>query len=142
VASTLAGFSRGEQPYYFFHQAGGEPLVFAGLWDLWLDDEGRRLRSCTIITTSANKTMEPVHHRMPVVLPRGAWDEWLRPGPLGRDRLNELLAPAADDLLEVHAVSTAVNRARNDGPELIAQLTSPHFPTLFKADLTILALVP
>jgi len=70
-----------KQPFYF-HGADGQPLVFAGLWDLWLDAEGRPIRSCTIIMTSANKTMAPVHHRMPVVLPRGAWDEWLRPGPL------------------------------------------------------------
>lgn len=53
-------------------RADDHPLVFAGLWDLWLDSEGRPLRSCTIITTAANKSMAPVHHRMPVVLPRDA----------------------------------------------------------------------
>ena len=57
----------GKQPFYF-HRADDEPLVFAGLWDLWLDAQGQPLRSCTIITTSANKTMAPVHHRMPAVL--------------------------------------------------------------------------
>jgi putative SOS response-associated peptidase YedK len=106
-----------KQPFYF-HSADDEPLVFAALWDLWLDAEGRPLRSCTIITTAANKTMAPVHHRMPVILPRGVWDEWLRPGPLGRARLNELLAPAPDDLLDLHPVGSAVNSARNDDPEL------------------------
>jgi hypothetical protein len=60
------GTSSLKQPFYF-HRADGAPLVFAGLWDLWLDAEGRPLRSCTIITTAANKTMAPVHHRMPVV---------------------------------------------------------------------------
>ena len=107
-----------KQPFYF-RRADEQPLVFAGLWDLWRDAEGRPLRSCTIITTVANKTMVPVHHRMPVVLPKGAWDEWLRPGPLARTRLAELLAPAPDDLLDAHPVSIAVNSARNDGPELI-----------------------
>jgi len=63
--------------------------------------------------------MAPVHHRMPVVLPPGAWDEWLRPRPLGRARLDELLASAPDDVLDMHPVGTAVNSARNDGSELI-----------------------
>jgi putative SOS response-associated peptidase YedK len=130
------GSAARKQPYYF-HQAGGEPLVFAGLWDQWLDAEGRPLRSCTIITTAANKTMAPVHHRMPVVLPPGAWDEWLRPGPLGRTRLNELLAPAPDDLLDMYPVGIAVKSARNDGPQLLVPGTSPSFATLFTANLTI-----
>ena len=112
------GSPTSKQPFYFY-RADGEPLVFAGLWDLWHDAEGRPLLSCTIITTAANKTIAPVHHRMPVVLPRNAWDEWLRPGPLGQARLYELLAQAPDDLLEIHPVATAVNSARNNGPELI-----------------------
>jgi putative SOS response-associated peptidase YedK len=79
-----------KQPFYF-HQADDEPLVFAGLWDLWLAAEGRPLRSCTIITTAANRTMAPIHHRMPVVLPL---DVWLGAEPLAARRLAELLAPA------------------------------------------------
>ena len=109
------------QPFYF-HHADGEPLVFAGLWDIWSDAEGRPLRSCTIITTAANATLAPVHHRMPVVLAPEQWDEWLRPGPLRPSRLAELLTPAPEGLLDVHPVSTAVNKALNDGPELILPL--------------------
>jgi putative SOS response-associated peptidase YedK len=109
-----------KQPFYF-RRADGQPLVFAGLWDLWLDAEGRPIRSCTIITTAANNTMAPVHHRMPVVLPPSAWDDWLRPEPLSRAQLDELLAPAPDDLLEAHRVGIAVNTAVNDGPQLIRE---------------------
>jgi putative SOS response-associated peptidase YedK len=108
-----------KQPFYF-QRPDGEPLVFAGLWDLWLDAEERPLRSCTIITTAANKTMAPVHSRMPVVLSRENWAEWLYPGPLRRERLAELLTPAPEGLLSAYPVSTAVNKALNDGPELIA----------------------
>jgi putative SOS response-associated peptidase YedK len=107
-----------KQPFYF-HRADGKLLVFAGLWDIWHDAEGRPTRSCTIITTAANKTMAPVHHRMPVVLPRAAWDEWPRPGQLSARSLAELLAPARDDLLDIYPVGTAVNEARRNGPELI-----------------------
>jgi putative SOS response-associated peptidase YedK len=107
-----------KQPFYFL-RADGAPLVFAGLWDIWRDAEGQPIRSCTIITTAANKTMAPIHHRMPVVLPRDAWDQWLHPGPVDGRRLAELLAPAPDDLLDIYPVDTAVNDARCNGSELI-----------------------
>ena len=107
------------QPFYFC-RADGEPLVFAGLWDLWVDAEGQPLRSCTIITTTANELLAPVHHRMPVIMPPAAWDEWLRPAPLGAHRLAELLAPAPDNLLTAHPVGASVNSVRNDDPALIA----------------------
>jgi putative SOS response-associated peptidase YedK len=107
------------QPFYF-HRADGAPLVFAGLWDLWLDDDGRPLCSCTIITTASNKTLAPVHPRMPVIIPPEAWEQWLRPGQ-PRALLDELLVPAADDLLDVHLVGAAVNNAANDGAHLILQ---------------------
>jgi putative SOS response-associated peptidase YedK len=118
-----------KQPFYF-RRIDGLPLVFAGLWDMWLDAGGRPLRSCTIITTIANETMAHVHHRMPVILPPGVWDEWLRPERLGRARLDELLVPAPDDLLAVHPVTSAVNNARNDGPQLLVPVTLPDFPKL------------
>ncbi|MGP8209556.1 MAG: SOS response-associated peptidase [Acidimicrobiales bacterium] len=118
------GGRAGAQPFYF-HRADDWPLVLAGLWDLWLDAEGRPLRTCTIITTPANATMAPVHHRMPVVVPADAWEEWLRPEPLRPGRLSELLAPAPDDLLDAHPVTTAVNKAGNDGPELVLPVPVP-----------------
>ena len=33
--------------------------------------------TCTIITTEANDTLRPIHHRMPVILPPEAYDLWL-----------------------------------------------------------------
>jgi putative SOS response-associated peptidase YedK len=113
-----------KQPFYFYRPDGGT-LVFAGLWDLWLDAEERPLRSCTIITTTANKTMAPVHHRMPVVLSQENWEEWLHPGPLRRGRLAELLVPAPEGLLYAYPVGTGVNKALNDGPELITPQPMP-----------------
>lgn len=113
-----------KQPFYF-RRRDGRPMVFAGLWELWRDAQGRPLRSCTIITTTANGTMAPVHRRMPVVLADADWDEWLRPGPIRPERLRQLLAPAPDDLLEVNPVGKSVNDARNDGPDLVSPVAEP-----------------
>jgi putative SOS response-associated peptidase YedK len=56
---------------------------------------------------------------MPVILPQSLWAEWLDPENHDTDRLGQLLLPAGDEVLTVHPVSTEVNNARNNGPDLI-----------------------
>ena len=103
----------------------GEPMAFAGLWSTWRDPtqpDAERLRTFTIITTTANATLDPIHDRMPAILPPSAWEAWLAPTPPEPGELLALLAPAPDDLLERFPVSKRVNNARNDGPELVVPL--------------------
>jgi putative SOS response-associated peptidase YedK len=109
-----------KQPH-FIHRPDGEPLAFAGLWEVWRgpDRQGDPLRSCTIVTTSANETMQPLHDRMPVILPASAWDEWLDPANDDLETLGKLLVPAPPELIVHHPVSTEVNRVSNKGAELI-----------------------
>jgi putative SOS response-associated peptidase YedK len=76
------------------------------------------MRSCVIVTTTANDLMAPIHDRMPVILPESAWEQWLDPDEHDVEALSALLVPAPDDGLEAYPVSTAVNNARNSGPEL------------------------
>jgi putative SOS response-associated peptidase YedK len=106
---------------HFIHRPEGEPLAFAGLWEVWRgpDKQGDPLRSCTIVTTSANETMEPLHDRMPVILPASAWEEWLDPANDDLETLGKLLVPAPPEIIVTHPVSTEVNTVRNKGAELI-----------------------
>lgn len=111
-----------KQPMYI-HGAGDELLAVAGLWTAWKDPDdpdGRFLHSATVITTSANATMAPVHDRMPVILPRGRWERWLDPANDDTDTLTSMLVPAADDVLTMHPVSRDVNNVRNNRAELVA----------------------
>jgi putative SOS response-associated peptidase YedK len=113
-----------KQPY-FVTRADGEMLAFAGLWEEWRGparDGAERLRSTTIITTAANETMAPVHDRMPVILPEGAWDRWLDPGETDVHALGGLLVPAPPDLLQLRPVGRAVGNVRNQGPHLIDEV--------------------
>ncbi len=58
----------------FIHRRDGEPIGFAGLWEVWREDpDVPWLLSCTIVTTRANAMMEPIHDRMPVMLPETGW---------------------------------------------------------------------
>ena len=52
-------------------------LVFAGLWEGWRGPDGTVIRSFTIVTTSANAALRPLHERMPVVLEEPDWPLWL-----------------------------------------------------------------
>jgi putative SOS response-associated peptidase YedK len=109
---------------HFIRRIDGEPLAVAGIWSAWRDrEEGSDapwLHTASVITTSANATMEPIHDRMPVILPRAMWDLWLDPTNHNVEMLAGLLVPARDDLLTMHPVSTEVNNVRNKGIELIA----------------------
>jgi putative SOS response-associated peptidase YedK len=104
----------------FVHRRDGEPIAFAGLWEVWRerpDDDW--LRTCAIVTTEPNDLLAPIHDRMPVVLPERAWARWLDPEEPDADALLELLVPAPDDLLELWPVSTQVNSADNNNPDLV-----------------------
>jgi putative SOS response-associated peptidase YedK len=107
----------------YIHRVDGEPLAVAGLWATWRDrtagPDAPWLHSCTVITTSANGTMAPVHDRMPVILPASCWAAWLDPSINDSALLTAMLRPAPDDILTMHAVSVAVNNVRNKGPELV-----------------------
>jgi putative SOS response-associated peptidase YedK len=114
----------GKQPM-FIHRRDGEPMALAGLWAAWRDgneDDADWLRSCVIVTTSANDTVAPLHDRMPVVLEERDWDRWLDPEAGDVDALARLLLPAADDLLVAYPVGNRVNSADNDGPELVERV--------------------
>jgi putative SOS response-associated peptidase YedK len=92
----------------------GEPFAFAGLWESWNSPDGSQVLSCAIITTTPNALMEPIHNRMPVILPAAAYERWLEPGESNPAQLQALIQPyPAEDML-AYPVSTLVNRPEND----------------------------
>ena len=111
-----------KEPWYV-HRADGKPMAMAGLWDEWRMPGSNDLPivSCTIVTTDANRQMQPVHARMPVILEPDAWRGWLEsgnPGAIG------MLKPAPDGVLDLYPVSTKVNNPSNSGAECIERLSA------------------
>jgi len=98
------------------HRVDDAPFAFAGIWDTWTDPEGKRVRSCTILTGEPNSKMAQIHHRMPIMLPPSSWDLWLDREVNDPDELVGLL---------YHAVSTEVNSPRNKGEHLIEPVDMP-----------------
>ncbi len=70
--------SKGAKQPFYFRMKDREVFGFAGLWEEWLDKEtGEQIESCAIITTEANKVLEQIHERMPVILKPKDYDQWL-----------------------------------------------------------------
>ncbi len=97
------------------HRADGNPIAFAGI----IGDDGSSEPAAAIITTEPNSLMVPVHHRMPVILEPADWGQWLHDDGRNPD-LRALMLPREWPSLALRNVANAVNRAGNDGPDLVA----------------------
>lgn len=126
---TKAGKPR-KQPFFIRPKDGGV-LAMAGLYEIWrdptkADDADDRFRwTCTVITTEAEDSVGHIHDRMPLMVERDRWAEWLDPRTGGD---TGLLVPAAPGLLEAYPVSTLVSNVRNNGPELLEPLPLEDVP--------------
>lgn len=112
----------GKQPFHI-QQRDGEPFAFAGLWEHWKSPDGEDVQTGTILTTSANDLMRPIHDRMPVILPVEAYDLWLDPAVREAKQLQPLLKPYDGELLSF-PVSIYVNSPRHDDARCVEPLAS------------------
>ena len=118
------GAGQGKQPIRILLRSE-EPFAFAGIWETWRDrsrPEAEPISSCSIITTVPNSLVDPIHDRMPVMLPRELEPDWLDMDNQDAGLLREILLPYDPGLMKTYEVSTLVNSARNQGPELILPL--------------------
>ena len=82
---TAAGKPR-KQPF-FIHPKDGGVLAMAGLYEIWRDptrdeDDPDAFRwTCTVITTDAEDDLGQIHDRMPLMVERERWGQWLDPDP-------------------------------------------------------------
>ena len=113
----------GKQPFYF-HLGDRSLFAFAGLWERWRSPDGEVITSCTILTTSANELIRPIHERMPVILSPADYELWLDPDIANADQLQALLRPYPASSMASYAVSPRVNKPQADDPSCLAPLNS------------------
>ena len=110
--------TEGNRLPWYIYPANDEPLVFAGVWQVW--DKGEEpITTCAIVTTGAKETMSQIHHRQPVTLSPDNWALWL--GEEGKGAAT-LMKAGAEDALKFHRVDPKVNSNRARGEELIYSL--------------------
>jgi len=122
---------KAKQPYCF-EVNEGELFAFAGLWDRWKDPGGNWIKTCSILTTTANPLTATVHDRMPVILDADTYDLWLDPGMTKVEAVSHMLKPYDARLMRCYPVSSRVNHAANDDEECcrpveLAQTQNPLF---------------
>jgi len=115
------------QPWRFTVD-GGEPFAFAGLCTRkeWEDEEDRGfddgwLYSCTIVTTTPNAVVAPVHNRMPTILPSPeAEAAWLRPD-LSLEDAVAMCVPLDPARMQSAPANPKLNKVGkgSEGPELL-----------------------
>jgi putative SOS response-associated peptidase YedK len=110
-----------KQPYHI-RMRDGSPFGFAGLWERWQGPEGDPIESCTVLTTTPNELLKPLHDRMPVILAPGDHAAWLDPDQHEPGPLRPLLRPFDPAAMEAYPVSLRVNNPGNDDPRCIEPL--------------------
>jgi len=113
------GTGKTKTPHFIFMKSR-QPFAFAGLWSDWESSDGSRLKTCTIVTTTPNEVVAPIHKRMPVILPPTAYLAWL--DPRLRTDLLPLLKPYPAEEMDAHPVSDLVNNPKNDRAECVVPL--------------------
>jgi putative SOS response-associated peptidase YedK len=108
---------------YYLHLKSGAPFAFAGLWEHWQSPDGSEVLSATIITTEPNELVARIHTRMPVILSRDAYAQWLDSTPDLPNNNQSLLIPYPSAEMEAYPVSSLVNSPKNDLPEIILPVT-------------------
>lgn len=103
-----------KQPW-FIHVLNEPIFCFAAIWESHTTEQGNEEVTVALITTEPNDLMAPIHNRMPVILPKEKYTEWLS----GNPSPEALLLPYPADEMEAWPVSSLVNRSGTEGPELI-----------------------
>ena len=102
---------------WFVSPVDSAVLAFAGLWDEWRAGD-EVLTTFTILTRAADDFMQPLHHRMPVMLRPADSHAWLA-AEQPAEELQQLMRASRSPSLQMWPVSRAVNSPANDGPELV-----------------------
>lgn len=94
-------------------------MAFAGVYSVWKAESGRVLHSCTILTTEANVLVQPVDDRMPVIIRRENYAEWLGEEAVDATQIKAMMQPYQLTEMAVNRVSEDVNDINASGSKLI-----------------------
>ena len=103
----------GTKRAFHFHPKGNLAFAIAAIWQV---SKHGVLQIC-LITTSANRVMEPIHNRMPVLLAPESITTWLENGQ--RNVLDKLMVAPPEEWIAAYEVSDYVNNAAHQGPQCI-----------------------
>jgi putative SOS response-associated peptidase YedK len=98
-----------KKPLYFSLESG-VPFGFAGLHETWTSPDQQQINTCTIITTDSNKLIEPIHDRMPVIVPKEYESTWIDPENQNQKELMSILKPYPSKEMKMSDVTISLKR--------------------------------
>lgn len=108
---------------FLFHKADKGLITLAGIWTPQHLDDGSKEYGVSLMTTEANDTMSPIHHRMPVIIRAEDSKQWLH-HMTSLDALQKMMQPVDNDYLETYEVSQYVNSIKNQSSDCIKKISS------------------
>ena len=112
-----------KQPY-FIYRTDGQPIFMAAIGSTPFE-RGDEAEGFLIVTAAADKGLVDIHDRRPLVLTPEAAREWLRETVSGQEAEDIARTGAVPvDLFHWHAVTRAVGNVKNQGPELIDEISA------------------
>lgn len=111
-----AGFKK--EPWFFTVQSK-QPFAFAGIWEKRREKDESIRCTFAIITTEATGILSEIHNKMPVILDKKVYENWLNPDENDPKSVNEIVKEGAIFCLNGHPVSRRVNSVSNNDPSCI-----------------------
>jgi putative SOS response-associated peptidase YedK len=107
----------------FVRLKSDKPFGFAGLYETWISPDKQELCTCTIITTEANELLQPIHNRMPVIVPKDQENIWLDSEKDDTTHVFSILKPYAHNEMVAYEVSSLVNSPQHNSPDCITPVS-------------------
>jgi putative SOS response-associated peptidase YedK len=131
-------WTRATKRPHLFTLRDDEPFAIGGFWDEpreeKIKDRVETIARCCLVTTWGNAVLAPIHDRMPVIVRKEDWEQWLEPGELEDPVFARLTAPYSADEMQGVEVTPVVNSAREDSERCVEKVTDAATGSLFSQD--------
>ena len=97
----------------YFHYLEESNFCFAGIYGGYRGEMG-----CAIVTLEASINLQSIHSRMPAILDKTAYDQWIKGDEV------DVYDPSISEKIEFHQVSTIVNNPSNNVKDCCLPLIS------------------
>ncbi|MBI3037447.1 SOS response-associated peptidase [bacterium] len=108
---------------FWFSRNDEQIFAFAGLWEGLFNVNQKNDGTCVILTISANQAVKPIHDRMPVILEKEYWLEWLLSKDPTPEHYESLFSRFEAEKMALRRVSSLVNSSRTDCPDCVAPIS-------------------
>jgi putative SOS response-associated peptidase YedK len=110
LCSGFFEWNKSTKTPYYIGMKDNKPLALAGIFSLWENPINKKKETtCAVITTSPNKLVSKIHHRMPVILDKKDINKWIDPEMIDREKLMILLKAYDYKKMMSYQVSNYVN---------------------------------